>query len=109
MAAAGMALKEATAAGKGVEEAQAALVAAKEAKVTLNAAGSTPRPAPRWRPHFGDFGVRAPRSYNTTFRYNLFLSTVLARLRRARTVLSSHHGGSWPTPLHDAWLLAHGS
>ena len=37
MAAAGMALKEATAAGKGVEEAQAALVAAKEAKVALMA------------------------------------------------------------------------
>jgi hypothetical protein len=38
MAAAGMALKEATAAGKGIEEAQAALVAAnKEAKVALMA------------------------------------------------------------------------
>ena len=37
-------------------------------------------------PHFGD-GVRAPWSYNTTFRYESSLSTVLARLRRARTVL----------------------
>ena len=37
MAAAGMALKEATAAGKGIEEAQAALVAAKEANVALMA------------------------------------------------------------------------
>ena len=50
----------------------------------LDSHGSTPRPAPGWRPHFG---VRAPLAYNTTFRYESLSSTVLARLRRARTVL----------------------
>eukprot|EP00964_Phaeocystis_antarctica_P035699 scaffold20401_cov54-Phaeocystis_antarctica.AAC.1 len=36
------------------------------------------RPAPGWRPHFGD-GVRAPWSYNTSFRYDSFLSTASSR------------------------------
>ena len=46
--------------------------------------------------------VRAAWSYTTTFRYDtLFVSTVLARLRRARTVLSSMTHASWP--------MAHGS
>eukprot|EP00964_Phaeocystis_antarctica_P126744 scaffold90403_cov62-Phaeocystis_antarctica.AAC.1 len=70
----------------------------------LDSYGSTPRPAPRWRPR-PHVGVRAPLPYNTTFRYDHFQSTVLTRLRRARTVLAAALLRSEEsTSTHGSWL-----